>query len=940
MSTTTDEAAASRAPRLGRAAVEHRVAQLLRQHLDRPTAAVHPVPSIVLLRADPVWESDQPLRVQGRTVRVAAGVSPLGVLGHVTQHTNSPDADLLVILTDQEEAQLGRTVLSVALRQRVHTVDRWALVAEQFGAQQVEPRLTDEAWAAEALMSARPPQNGWPRLPGKVLSRDTALRHLAASRLGLDQRLGLGAEGLDIRSLLRWSALRGATESLASLRSAERVGLTQWLIGATGKAGRALFALIGVDRGSDALAAGVVCQALWSPQAADMERQKGRVDRFFGDAQLDDATMRAFGDAARQVVIQLADEAWDPERAGVTPADANRLLHTVLDRAEALLEQFGAQDAAKYSDVLRSGFHHRVDAVAEALTACLSRRGDTRPAADVLAAHVAAMSQHQLHAFHQHRVERARMALRLVQWLAHPSPLPETLAAGIDAQISDWGWVDHAVAQVWAGEDIHPGLKAAYRLLHERVAVRRRAMDEAFAGRLQEWTRTGTARDGLLMVENLLEKVVAPVAAGDRPVLFLLLDGMSAAAAVQIASEMAHTWQEYDPLGGTSRNAKSQPARRRGVVAALPTLTRVSRASLFAAELCEGGQDLERDRFARHAFWDGRAARLFHKADVRGEAGEMLGAELSKALAAPDTLVGVVLNTIDDALDKDRERSDATWCLDDIGVLRILLEHASYHGRAVIIASDHGHVLERDGQLRAAQDSVSARHRAGAASAGAGEVELAGPRVIAPGQRVVSLWDAGVRYTARKAGYHGGASAAEVTIPLLAFLPLGAVSPPEQWRPLGDCRPTWWDTAGSAVLAAEPAQTEPVTQGRKQKTPDPTEGQIGLDLTATRGLEALLDELLGSDIFAGRHLLTPRKLPKPKIRSAIGALLKAGGILPAAVLGERAGELPDRAVRFATVLQRIFNVDDYPVLSLTDSGRNVRLDKDLLRRQFELKGDV
>ena len=936
----TDEAAASRAPRLGRAAVEQRVSQLLRQHLDRPTAADHTISSVVLLRAEPVWESDQLLRVQGRTVRVAAGVSPLGVLDHITHHADAPDADLLVVLTDQEEAALGRTVLSVALRQRVHTVDRWALVAEQFGAQQVEPRLTDEAWAAEALMSARPPQNGWPRLPGKVLSRDTALRHLAASRLGLDQRLGLGAEGLDIRALLRWSALRGATESLASLRSTERVGLTQWLIDTTGKAGRALFALIDVDRGSDALAAGVVCHALWSPQANGMDRQKGRVDRFFGDAQLDDATMQAFGEAACQVVIQLADEAWDPDRAGVTPADANRLLHTVLDRAEALLEQFGAQDAATYSDVLRSGFNHRVDAVADALTACLAKRGDTRPAAYTLAARVAALASHQLHAFHQHRVERARMALRLVRWLAHPSPLPETLAVGIDAQIRDWGWVDHAVGQVWAGEDIHPGLKAAYRLLHDRVAVRRRAMDEAFAARLQEWTRTGTARDGLLMVENVLEKVVAPVAAGERPVLFLLLDGMSAAAAVEIASEMAHTWQEYDPLGGASRNAKSQPARRRGVVAALPTLTKVSRASLFAGELCEGGQDLERDRFARHGFWNGRTARLFHKADVRGEAGEMLGAELTQALATPDMLVGVVLNTIDDALDKDRERSDATWRLDDIGVLRILLEHASYHGRAVVIASDHGHVLERDGHLRSAQDSVSARHRTGTAPAGAGEVELVGPRVVASGQRVVSLWDAEVRYTARKAGYHGGASAAEVTIPLLAFLPLGAASPPEQWRPLGDCRPAWWEAAGPAVPVGELAGTAPVTRSGKQKAPETTDGQIGLDLAATRGVEALLDELLDSDIFTARRTLTPRVVHKPKIRAAIGALLEAGGILPTAVLGERAGELPDRAVRFATVLQRIFNVDDYPVLSLTDSSRNVRLDKDLLRRQFELKGDV
>ncbi|GAB3810394.1 hypothetical protein GCM10027605_48400 [Micromonospora zhanjiangensis] len=67
---------------------------------------------------------------------------------------------------------------------------------------------------------------------------------------------------------------------------------------------------------------------------------------------------------------------------------------------------------------------------------------------------------------------------------------------------------------------------------------------------------------------------------------------------------------------------------------------------------------------------------------------------------------------------------------------------------------------------------------------------------------------------------------------------------------------------------------------------------------------------------------------------ALRALLDAKGVLPAAVLAERAGEVSARAGGFANMLQRILNVDNYPVLSLIDNGRTVRLDVTLLREQF------
>ena len=94
--------------------------------------------------------------------------------------------------------------------------------------------------------------------------------------------------------------------------------------------------------------------------------------------------------------------------------------------------------------------------------------------------------------------------------------------------------------------------------------------------------------------------------------------------------------------------------------------------------------------------------------------------------------------------------------------------------------------------------------------------------------------------------------------------------------------------------------------------------------------------LLDSEMFGALHALTPRKVPIAKIRGALTALVDANGVLPTVIVAERAGEQPARATGFVTTLQRIFNVDNFPVLSLTDNGRTVRLDLTLLRQQFGL----
>ncbi|GGL15879.1 BREX-2 system phosphatase PglZ [Planomonospora parontospora] len=910
------------------AALEQEVTRLLRKYAGRDE-------KVLLMRAQPSGNGFSPLTVGDRQVRIVSCVSPLAVLEQVTEHVESDDEGILVVLTGAEENELGAGLLSRAIRQRVFMVEPWRLIEESFGAQQLDPRLTAESWAGEALLDAMPP-GGWPRLAGTLLTRDTAMRALAVRRLRLD-RLGVAPENIDAAALLLWSRDREQVEAFRTLREAERDGLVAWLAECAGGTAEVLFPLVEAGHGMDALALGLVCAALWHPGAgADAQRAQGGVLTYIamarpGETKVTDRAVREFAAAAEQLVGWMLADRRDENAA--------RQAHAVLDRAEELAVQFDAGQAVRHSLLLRSSLDARVAKVARALKTCIA---DQWKVPD-LARAIAELRRHRLADVHAHRVRRAEMAQRLVQWLAVSSGAHVTgVGTALQGQIAEWGWVDRARDDIWAGEELDQTLQAAYRELYEIVRERRRALDEEFAARLAAFTAAGNDPGEILTVETVLPRVVAPLVAGAsgkrRPVLLLVLDGMSAAVAAALGEELrAERWEEYDPV-----HLSEQEPRRRGVLAALPTLTQVSRASLLAARVTTGGQKEESTAFGAHAFWKGRKARLFHKGGLPGEAGETLGDELVRALNDEDTAVAVVLNTIDDSLDKGR--ADVPWRIDDIAGMRALLDHARYQGRAVILTSDHGHILERGGDLRRVDGAGSARHRAAGAPVGAGEMELAGTRVAVEDGRIVALWDPYVRYTDKKAGYHGGASLAEVTIPLLAFLPLGAAAP-AGWRALPDQRPAWWSLdAGERTPPAPAAPTAPRAKKSTKKQQDQPEGP-GLFEIEARPAEAapapekaLVAELFGTELFQAQQKLLPRKVPTSKIEAVLTALLESGGVLPLPVVAERAGEATVRAAGFAAVLGRVFNIDNHPVLSVTDNGRTLKLDVALLREQFGLRG--
>jgi hypothetical protein len=405
------------------------------------------------------------------------------------------------------------------------------------------------------------------------------------------------------------------------------------------------------------------------------------------------------------------------------------------------------------------------------------------------------------------------------------------------------------------------------------------------------------------------------------------------------------------------------------MAAALPTLTAVSRTSLFAGTLMKGTQADEKRLFPAQKLWGGAPAAVFHKDDLRTDtAGDAFGPALTEALSDGRTHVAVVLNAIDDRLAKEQKLGDGAWRVDDVPGLRDLLRVAAAQGMAVIVTSDHGHVVDRHGtKADAATEPASARHRpSGGGPLADREIVLSGPRVVwpEPGASIVALWDADSRYTALKAGYHGGASLAEFTIPVLAFLPFGA-EPPPGWRELGDQRPVWWApeevgrtplpserTAELAVGAPAAGPKKPTAKAQKQQAELARTHEALFDVELTTGgddalltptvvsrTEALVTALLDSETYQGQLRGLARKPQQEQVHQALTALLDAGGTLPVTALAQRAGMPTTRGDGFAAVLRQLLNYDGVQVLETLPDGRTVRLHEALLREQFALRAE-
>lgn len=854
----------------------------------------------------------------------------------------------LVLLTEASPADLGPGLLAHVDGGRIRSVDVWESVLGQFQATQLATPLVRSPRAreiAEGLLKSTPRGGQWPAASGGVLTREHAVDSV------IDATLEIEVDGLDDITVLAWTFEPETPARVEALRRAVGDALTDAcldrLAEAFGPARAVVRPLLGSSLIGDTAALGVAVGVLTDEASMPPEQRvearvaRARLEHHWGAARPDAEAMRAFGatthDAMTRLLAATAVRRHGAERA--------------LDRADAVLRAEGAAEFAVRSDLLPSAHGLRAQALGRALSA-LSAGGTL---AEVETAW-AAVSAHVLTARFRADNEALGAAVQLARWLAGPPaveadrPAPEPgaeLARHARAHLDEGGWVDAAINSASGGVDSAVAARGVEDAVHRAVA-RRNAEARRFALALSAATSAGltafgTAGERVLPIEGVLEEVVAPVlrGAGDRGVLFVLLDGMSAASATTIVDDAINRlgWQESAVPGG------ALPAQRSGAIAALPTLTTISRASLFAGRVTSGDQAVERSGF--ESFADRslkRAARLFHKGAVdRARRGWALASDVAAAIADVSgiPLVGVVLNTIDDALDRS-DPGGATWTAESVKHLEPLLRAAEHAGRTVILTGDHGHIVElRDGRhLRPATPTSSNRSRAGGPLASPeDEVLVEGPRVVTSDQRAVLAVTDGVRYEALKAGYHGGGHPAEVVVPVVVLQPAAVevdgslLLPPQE--------PRWWTRP--VIDAHVPVQQAPApsTGTRARRSSMLEEGPSLFDLApqdapaAATGL-SLGAAVIASEVFRRQLDLNPRFTVR---RAGVARLIDEFAAAPdsrlPAVAAAQALGVPKPRLRGAQAqVQQLLNVEGYPVLRSDSDGHTLVLDADLLCEQF------
>lgn len=95
--------------------------------------------------------------------------------------------------------------------------------------------------------------------------------------------------------------------------------------------------------------------------------------------------------------------------------------------------------------------------------------------------------------------------------------------------------------------------------------------------------------------------------------------------------------------------------------------------------------------------------------------------------------------------------------------------------------------------------------------------------------------------------------------------------------------------------------------------------------------------LVACPVFEEQKRLGGRAVPGDEtFVRFLGALDRRGGKLTAAALARTLEYPPVRLRGLLAVLQRVLNIDGYPVLNRDDASDLIELDRDLLLKQFDL----
>ena len=856
------------------------------------------------------------IRLSNRQFELRWCDSPLALREALLElEQKDPASAGLVVLTPLATNQVADDIAARLSRGRIFEPQGWDIVRQLFQAKEIDARLGRYSWMPQLLIETAA-QRAYAPVASGFLDLDTAWREV------LDRAVGITVARPDAQALLQWSIQPSTDVALNQLPPKIRADVLQWLAENAGAAGGMVLACVESARTAEAVALGLVCGVVFASTGegqAALGQAAIRLERFVGDKHVGIAEGRAWAAAAEQLVRSLGTDA----------------MRGSLDRADALLTELRIGEFAQLSHLLPAALDQRLRQFAVVLAAHVSAPSDESLAMVEDCAN--RILQHGLAATQPQRMDRVEMARRIARWLRCPAAPHDQWGNGLTWQADQGAFVDWARFRLLGGDEL-PAVSQAYSSLRQAVIDRRNPFARQFSQALQQWnTQAAPANERIVLVESVLDRVVAPILT-THPVMLLVMDGLSISIFRELFARMAsHGWSEM---------VRADIGRPLIGVAAFPTITEVSRASLLCGRLTIGVAAQEKTGFASHPALLARSRadvppKLFHKGDLADSTN--LSQQVRDAIANPQQkVVGVVYNAVDDHL-SGPDQLNQRWALEDLRLLLPLLHAAREARRVVVVTADHGHLLE-DGSRQIA-GGESDRWRVGSSAASPDEMVMSGGRVVTAdgASTMVCLWGESTRYAGRKNGYHGGVSPQEVAIPLSVMLPFGMNLP--DWQPAPPTQPEWWELPPVTVIA--PPVPMPVVAARRAAAatagqPDLFGSQVASPPAAPPPSSDVdwVSALFASPIYASQRQLAARvALPDAEMRLLLTSLVERGGKLSRAAMAQRLGLPEMRLGGLLSAARRMLNVDQALVLSVDETTGTIDLNQPLLLQQFRAKAE-
>lgn len=882
------------------------------------------------------WTGDNKKSDGDQTYLIYQCDSPLAMRLALRERTDGVATKVLV--TNLEESDLSQDILTRLTKRQLFSINSWDSVRSLFQAREIDVRLIQQPWIADALLELFPARD-YPPAKGGFLDADTVWSIL------LERTVGLAAENPDATSILKWSIDADSVRRFQQATNLFREGAAAWLAEKAGPAVKAILRCVTRSEKPDALPLGLALSVVYHASAAGrLEKAAGKLEeRYLGGETPDRVVVDRWSAAASEVVrLQLTDN-----------KDVKR---QQLARADEILREVQAEGFAYLSNTSPLGFDQRLARLGSQLAEMIDEGagragtahrelmvGNAHPTADfaALCQSRVAVREHELAVQESRRLERIEMAMRLVRWLAQRrqdgSTKAGSFAEAAARQLREDGFVDWARFALHTIEPVRE-LSRAYSILFDEVTRIREEQSREFATLMRDWTAAGSTGEEVMPVELVLEQVVAALAA-KKPVLVVVMDGMSVAVCRELLADVTrHEWV-----------AACEPGRsfNRPAIATIPSVTEFSRTSLLCGRLRQGSAQDERPGFAEHAALvahcrTGYPPILFHKASLQRAEDSVLAAEVRDAIGSPHRrVVGVVVNAIDDHLLKG-DQIDTRWTRDEIKVLPSLLHEAANARRVVVLLSDHGHVLDCQMEGQAAEGGE--RWRVDDGKPSPQELRIEGSRVGVEGHRLIAPWTEKVRYGVKKNGYHGGLNPQEMVVPITVLTT--ATDFPDGWTEMPIETPAWWDDVAADSVPVQTATTKPVKRrpetlfdmAEQESAPVEMPVEIPVETPVDQTWPQWTRQLLASPVFEEQKRLGGRSVPANDMFGKLLSLLdRRGGKMTSAALA-RALECPPLRLRgLLATMQRVLNVDGYLVLNRDEASDTIEFNRALLLSQFDLE---